>query len=90
MFGKKDIKKNNQDTEAINKNKINANETRLNETGRNLFAELEEALNRVSKLECDLSEKDRNISEIISENDRKIQDLQNWRNCKVCMEKEVC
>ena len=90
LFGKKDIKKNNKDTEAINKNKINANETRLNETGTDLFAKLEEALNRVSKLERDLSEKDRNISEIISENDRKIQDLQNWRNCKVCMEKEVC
>ena len=94
MFGKKDIKKNNKDTEAINKNKINANETRLNETGTDLFAKLEEALNRVSKLERDLSEKDRDISKIISQNDRKIQDLQNdfqnWRNCKVCMEKEVC
>ena len=83
MFGKKDIKKNNQDTEAINQNKINSNETRLNETGRDLFAELEEALNRVSKLERDLTEKERDISEMISQNDRK-------RNCKVCMEKEVC
>ena len=86
MFGKKDIKKNNKDTEAINKNKINANETRLNETGTDLFAKLEEALNRVSKLECDLSEKDR----AISKKDSEIQDLQNWRNCKVCMQEEVC
>ena len=86
MFGKKDIKKNNKDTEAINKNKINANETRLNETGRDVFAKLEEALNRVSKLERDLSEKDRNLSQ----NDREIQDLQRWRKCKVCMENEVC
>ena len=90
MFGKKDIKKNNKDTEAINKNKINANETSLNETGRDLFAKLEEALNRVSKLERDLSEKDRNISEIISQKDSEIQNLQNWRTCKVCMQEEVC
>merc|ERR550534_1118349 len=85
LFGEKDIKKNNKDTEAINKNKINANETRLNETGTDLFAKLEEALNRVSKLELDLSEKDR----AISEKDSEIQDLQNWRNCKVCMQEEV-
>jgi len=85
LFGKKDIKKNNKDTEAIKKNKINANETRLNETGRDVFAKLEEALNRVSKLERDLSEKDRNLSQ----NDREIQDLQRWRKCKVCMENEV-
>jgi len=78
LFGKKDIKKNNKDTEANNKNKINANETSLNETGRDLFAKLEEALNRVSKLESDLSEKD-----------DKIRDLQNWRNCKICMQEEV-
>ena len=78
MFGKKDIKKNNKDTEAINKNKINANETSLNETGRDLFAKLEEALYRVSKLEQDLSEKD-----------SKIRNLQNWRTCKVCMEEKV-
>jgi len=89
LFGKKDIKKNNKDTEANNKNKINANETSLNETGRDLFAKLEEALNRVSKLERDLSEKDRNISEIISQKDSEIQNLQNWRNCKVCMAEEV-
>jgi len=87
LFGKKDIKKNNKDTEAINKNKINANanETRLNETGTDVFAKLEEALNRVSKLELDLSEKDR----AISKKDSEIQDLQNWRNCKVCMQEEV-
>jgi len=91
LFGKKDIKKNNKDTEAINENKINANanETRLNETGRDLFAKLEEALKRVSKLERDLSEKDRNISEIISQKDGEIQNLQNWRTCKVCMQEEV-
>merc|ERR550534_3346509 len=71
LFGKKDIKKNNKDTEAI-KNKINANETRLNETGRDLFSKLEEALNRVSKLESDLSEKDR----AISKKDSEIQELQ--------------
>ena len=86
MFGKKDIQKNNKDTEAINKNKINAKETRLNETGTDSFAKLEEALNHVSKLEHDLSEKDR----AISKKDSEIQDLQNWRNCKVCMQEEVC
>ena len=85
MFGKKDIKKNNKDTEAINKNKINANETSLNETGRDLFAKPEPALKRVSKLEHDLSEKDRDISE----KDCKIQEFQNWRTCKVCMEEKV-
>merc|ERR550534_2026038 len=62
-----------------------SNETRLNETGTDLFAKLEEALNRVSKLESDLSEKDR----AISKKDSEIQDLQNWRNCKVCMQEEV-
>jgi len=85
LFGKKDIKKNNKDPEANNKNKINANETSLNETGRDLFAKLEEALKRVSKLEHDLSEKDRDISE----KDCKIQEFQNWRTCKVCMQEEV-
>merc|ERR1712210_340944 len=82
LFGKKDIKKNIKDTEANNKNKINANETSLNETGRDLFAKLEEALKRVSKLDRDLSEKDRNILE----KDSEIQNLQNWRTCKVCMQ----
>ena len=86
MFGKKDIKKNNKDTEAINKNKINANETRLNETGRDLFGKLEEALKLVSKLESDLSK----LESDLSEKDGKIRDLQNWRNCKICMQEEVC
>ena len=93
MFGKKDIKKNNKDTEAINKNKINANETRLNETGRDLFGKLEEALKLVSKLESDLSKLESDLSEKdsnLSEKDGKIRDLQNWRTCKVCMEEEVC
>lgn len=90
LFGKKDVKKNNKDAEA--KNKININETRLNETGRDLFSKLGEALNRVSKLEHDLSEKDRDLSEKdrdISQKDRLIHDLQDFRKCKVCMEKEV-
>jgi len=92
LFGKKDIKKNNKDTEAINKNKINANETRLNETGRDLFVKLEEALNRVSKLERDLSKLESDLSEKdsdISKKDSEIQALQNWRTCKVCMQEEV-
>merc|ERR1711971_380247 len=93
------IKKNNKDTEAINKNKINANETRLNETGTDLFAKLEEALDCVSKLEHDLSKLERDLSEKdsnISKKDSEIQELQNtnqdlqhWRNCKICMAEKV-